>query len=80
MSSTNTIGNFEKSLLELENIVNKMEQGELSLEQSLDSFEKGVQLTKQCQSLLKNAEQRVSKLIENNDNIELQKFNQDDQS
>lgn len=50
---------FEKSLQELEALVQKMESGELSLEESLQEFERGVQLTRQCQEALTAAEQRV---------------------
>lgn len=50
---------FEKSLQELEALVQKMESGELSLEESLQEFERGVQLTRQCQEALTVAEQRV---------------------
>jgi exodeoxyribonuclease VII small subunit len=74
MSSTDSIADFEKSLQQLEDIVNKMEQGQLSLEQSLSSFEQGVQLTRQCQATLKNAEQRVSSLIQKEDGFELNSF------
>ena len=53
---------FNKGLLELEGIVKKMESGELELEESLKLFEKGVELTRQCQSALNQAEQRISVL------------------
>ena len=53
---------FNKGLLELEEIVKKMESGELELEESLKLFEKGVELTRQCQSALNQAEQRISVL------------------
>jgi len=74
MTSTDAIIDFEKSLQQLEEIVHKMEQGKLSLEQSLDSFEDGVKLTRHCQDVLKKAEQRVSKLTESNDEISLTPF------
>ena len=74
MTSTDAIIDFEKSLQQLEDIVHKMEQGKLSLEQSLDSFEDGVKLTRHCQDVLKTAEQRVSKLTESNDAISLTPF------
>lgn len=51
--------NFEKSIAELETIVSELENGGLSLEQSLQAFERGVVLTRQCQSALQSAEQRV---------------------
>lgn len=50
---------FEQSLKELEMLVQKMEQEPLSLQQSLENFEQGVKLTKQCQKALEEAEQHV---------------------
>jgi len=55
---------FEASLAELEKIVARMESGEQSLEESLKDFERGVTLTKACQTMLKNAEQKVEKLAQ----------------
>ncbi len=57
---------FEKSLSQLEKIVKRMEAGELGLEESLDQFEKGIELAKSCQDTLSNAELRVEQLIEKN--------------
>jgi exodeoxyribonuclease VII small subunit len=54
---------FERSLAELEAIVEKLEQGDLSLDESLRHFERGVQLTRVCQSALKQAEQKVEVLL-----------------
>ncbi|HEY4367264.1 MAG TPA: exodeoxyribonuclease VII small subunit [Steroidobacteraceae bacterium] len=54
---------FERSLAELEAIVDKLEQGELSLDESLQQFERGVQLTRVCQSALKQAEHKVELLL-----------------
>jgi exodeoxyribonuclease VII small subunit len=54
---------FERSLAELEAIVDKLEQGDLSLDESLQQFERGVQLTRLCQSALKQAEQKVEILL-----------------
>lgn len=53
---------FEQSLQELEALVLRMESGDLSLEASLKEFERGVQLTRQCQAELTAAEQRVKLL------------------
>lgn len=53
---------FEQSLQELEALVLKMESGDLSLEDSLKEFERGVQLTRQCQEALTAAEHRVKLL------------------
>lgn len=50
---------FERSLAELEAIVDKLEAGDLSLDESLKQFERGVQLTRVCQTALKQAEHKV---------------------
>lgn len=57
---------FEKSLQHLEKIVSQMESGELGLEESLEQFEKGIKLARNCQDKLANAELRVEQLIEKN--------------
>lgn len=57
------VADFEKALSELEELVRKLEQGELSLEQSLAAFERGVKLTRECQTALRSAEQRVQQLM-----------------
>ncbi|HRO66468.1 MAG TPA: exodeoxyribonuclease VII small subunit [Pseudobdellovibrionaceae bacterium] len=54
---------FEKKLGRLEEIVTKMEKGELALEDSLKLFEEGVSLSRECQSRLNEAEEKVKKLI-----------------
>ena len=56
--------NFEESLETLEGLVDAMEEGELSLEDSLKAFEQGVKLTRECQVALEKAEQRVKILME----------------
>ncbi|TGN38165.1 exodeoxyribonuclease VII small subunit [Marinobacter confluentis] len=77
--STASIADFEKSLDELEKLVNDLERGELSLEQSLTAFERGVKLTRECQQALKTAEQRVDQLVENSDGtLETRPFTPDD--
>ena len=70
--------NFEKSISELESIVEKMEDDELSLEQSLKNFEKGIQLTQECQKALQEAEQKVKILIEKNGQQQLTDFIDED--
>lgn len=65
---------FEDSLAELEQLVERMEQGNLPLEESLKLFERGVQLTRSCQKALKEAEQKVQLLLEDNDEPSLQPF------
>lgn len=55
--------NFEKSLEALEAVVEEMESGDLSLDEALKAFEKGVKLTQECQQALAEAEQKVSILL-----------------
>jgi exodeoxyribonuclease VII small subunit len=55
---------FNKGLIELEEIVSTMESGDLSLEDSLAYFSKGVELTKSCQMALNDASQKISKLTQ----------------
>jgi exodeoxyribonuclease VII small subunit len=62
-----SLGGFEKSLETLEQLVRDLEHGELTLEQSLTAFERGVGLTRDCQQALKSAEQRVEMLVQNGD-------------
>lgn len=54
---------FENSVQELDSIVAKMESGQLSLDESLQLFEKGVQLTRSCQKMLTDAESKIEKLM-----------------
>ncbi len=60
------IRDFEQSLARLEQIVQRLEQGELGLEESLQQFEQGVKLAQACQGALDAAELRVEQLIEQN--------------
>lgn len=53
---------FEKSMLDLETIVNQLETGDLSLEESLKQFEKGINLARKCQEVLTQAEQKIEML------------------
>ena len=55
---------FEKALSELENLVSKLESGELNLDQSLEYFKRGVELTRHCQSVLDQAQQTVELLTQ----------------
>jgi exodeoxyribonuclease VII small subunit len=67
---------FEAALAELEGLVERMEQGEISLEESLKDFERGIALTRQCQQALKQAEQKVQRLT--TDQTGLEAFDSDD--
>ena len=80
--STDTVtDNFEQQLDELEKIVSRMEQGELSLESSIKQFEQGMKLAGQCQKTLSDAEMRVKVLMSDLEGSEtLQDFNPDTDS
>ena len=65
---------FEKSLKELEQLVEKMEEGDLSLEESLKQFERGIALTRACQQALQAAEQKVQILLSEGDQQNLAAF------
>ncbi len=54
---------FEKKLNRLEEIVHKMEKGEMALEESLKLFEEGVKLSRECQGQLSSAEKKVKQLV-----------------
>lgn len=56
---------FESALAELDALVTAMEEGELSLEESLQAFESGIRLTRECQAALARAEQKVQILMSN---------------
>lgn len=63
--------NFEQSITELEQIVKQLEQGELSLEDSLKQFEQGIGLARKCQEVLTQAEQKIEFLTNNHSNTEV---------
>lgn len=58
---------FEESLIELEEIVGRLEDGDMPLEESLALFEKGIQLSRDCRSRLTNAERRIEILMQDSD-------------
>lgn len=68
---------FEKNLAKLETLVEKMESGDLTLEQSLTAFEQGISLTRECQKALDEAEQTVRILVEKNGQLESRPFESD---
>ena len=69
---------FEASLKELETLVETMEKGDLSLEDSLGHFERGVQLSRTCQQALKDAEQKVDILMKKSGQDEPAPFDSED--
>lgn len=66
------IKDFEKSLTQLEALVEGLEKGDVPLEEALKQFEQGIQLARGCQTALKDAELKVQQLLESRNESELQ--------
>ena len=77
MSATKKF-NLEKSLAELEELVEELESGDLPLEKAMKKFEDGIKLTRGCQTALKEAEQKVEILLQSAGSDELDDFVIDD--
>ena len=75
---TNTAPDFEQSLSELEALVAKLEQGDVPLEDALKTFERGVALTRQCQTALRTAQQKVEVLLARDGEEKLEAFDDAD--
>jgi len=75
---TDKIPNFEKALAELESLLEKLESGELPLDESLADFKRGVELTRRCQAVLDQAQQSVEKLLNPEDESTAEPFQPDD--
>lgn len=73
-SEAPSIARFEQSLDELERLVTRLEGGDLSLDESLRSFERGIALFRECQSALEQAELRVKLLLDPDDPDSAQPF------
>ncbi len=69
---------LEKSLQNLEDLVEELESGDLPLEQAMKKFEEGIKLTRGCQTALKDAEQKVQLLLKSAGGDELTDFEIDD--
>ncbi len=69
--------NFEKTMEELEKITMELEKGDLNLDDSVKKFEKGMELSKNANKILEEAEKRITILIENNGEIQEENFNTD---
>ena len=68
---------FEQTLAELEKLVLNLEEGDLSLDESLSGFKHGIELTRQCQEVLDNAQQTVEQLTNTEDGESLKTFDPD---
>ncbi|MAV27689.1 MAG: exodeoxyribonuclease VII small subunit [Gammaproteobacteria bacterium] len=69
---------FENALERLEALVVRMESGDLSLEESMHTFEEGVKLTRECQQALQEAELKVNELVKKQGEVSLVPFDADD--
>ena len=77
-TGTSSTPDFEKSLKELEDLVEAMESGKLTLEESMEHFERGIRLTRICQQSLAQAEQKVKILMEQSGSDKLVDFENED--
>jgi exodeoxyribonuclease VII small subunit len=75
-----SLPNLENSLAEITQLIDKMERGELTLEQSLNDFERGITLVKHCQKILDEAEQKVSILTQEQGQAELMPYDKEDKN
>ena len=78
MPRTRKTPDFENSLAQLEAVVERMEQGDLPIEDALKAFEEGVKLTRECQTILDQTEQKVQVLIEQQGELKTRPFNEAD--
>ena len=71
---------FEKALTELEGLVERLERGDLPLDEALRTFERGVELTRQCQSSLRAAQQKVEILLQRGERSSIEPFSVRDEN
>ena len=65
---------FEEYITELEKIVNDLENGSMSLDDSIKNFEKGMDVSKKCSEILENAEGKITKMIKENGELKEESF------
>lgn len=66
--------NFEQSMQELEKIASELENGELTLEESITKFEEGMKLSKKCNEIIENAEKKITILLQNDGKLKEENF------
>ena len=66
--------NFEENMEKLEKIVQELEKGELNLDESIKKFEEGMQVSKECNKMLEEAEKKITILLEENGETKEQDF------
>ena len=69
-----TTKNFEDSIKKLEDIVVQLENGDLNLDESVEKFEEGMKISKECNDILEKAEKKITILLEKNGQIEEEDF------
>lgn len=69
--------NFEESMKNLENIVIDLENGKLNLDESVKKFEEGMKIAKQCNTILENAEKKITILLEKDGEIKEESFDEE---
>jgi len=74
LERNNKTPDFEEALAELERLVERLERGDLPLEEALKTFERGVELTRHCQTSLKSAQQKVEILLKRGSSNEIEPF------
>ncbi|MFU2362874.1 MAG: exodeoxyribonuclease VII small subunit [Clostridiales bacterium] len=72
-------GSFEETIKELEKIATELENGDLSLEDSVSKFEEGMKLSKQCNDLLENVEKRITILLKDGEETKEESFVQEEE-
>ena len=77
-TKTTELPDFEQALEELDSLIEQLESGELNLDQSLQQFKRGVELTRHCQGVLEQAQQVVEQLIEPDDESSATPFERED--
>jgi exodeoxyribonuclease VII small subunit len=74
LERNNKTPDFEEALAELERLVERLERGDLPLDEALKTFERGVELTRHCQTSLKSAQQKVEILLKRGSGAEIEPF------
>jgi exodeoxyribonuclease VII small subunit len=75
LAPNNKAPDFEEALAELESLVERLERGDLPLDEALKTFERGVELTRHCQASLKAAQQKVEILLKRGSGTAIEPFN-----
>ena len=65
---------FEEAMQELDNIANELENGNLSLEESVSKFEEGMNISKKCNEIIENAEKKITILLQKDGKLEEENF------